>query len=113
MLDKTPAIEVAVGDEAGTLVYEIKVPLRVTVETPYAIGAGPGAGIGVGLETKKMETPGGPGGRGLFGGFGGMPGGGRPGGGGGGAPPPGGERPPKLEPIRLWAKVALAKPEEP
>jgi len=109
MLDYTPAIEVAVGDDEGTLFYELKVPLRVTPETPYAIGATPGAEIGVGLETKKIETPDGPGGRGMFG-LPGMRGGGMPGGGRNGGGRNGGEPPPKLEPMKLWARVSLASP---
>jgi len=102
MLDYTPAIEVAVGDHEGVLFYELKVPLRVTSETPYAIGTTPGSEVGVGIETRKIETPGRPHGRSMFGGFGGMRGGGSPGGG-----PSAGERPPKLEPVKVWAKVAL------
>ena len=108
MLDKTPAVEVAVGDNEGALFYELKVPLRVTPETPYAIGAAPGADIGVGLETRKIETPDRPGGRGMFGGFGGMRGGGMPGG-----AMPGDEPPSKLEPLKLWAKVGLAGRQQP
>lgn len=84
-------IEVKMGNQAGRLIYELKVPLRVSETHHHAIGvevAGPKASVvGIGLETPAVETealgqppergemPGGMGGR--------MPGGGEPGEGGG------------------------------
>lgn len=112
MLDKVPAIEVSLDNGEGELCYELKVPLRVTSETPYAIGTVPGREIGVGLETTKIEMPGGRGGvrlpgmggrGGGMGGSGGAPGRGQ-------WPPDEDQRPKKIEPIKLWVRVAVANP---
>ncbi len=117
MLDHAPGFEVKVGDHEGVLTYELRVPLQVTSEDPYAIGVEPGAVIGLGLETPKIEMPrrpggfgGGMGGRG--GGMGGMGGGemggmgGRRGGFGGEGGQFGGRT--RMEPLKLWATVTLA-----
>jgi hypothetical protein len=112
-----PGISVKIGSVEGYLVYELKVPLTKTADTPYAIEAKPGASIGFGIETPKLEQPSGQG-RGGMGGFGGMGGGmgGRGGGGmgghgGGGGGRGGGEHagfePPK--PLKSWAVIQLAK----
>ncbi len=82
-----PGIAVKIGAVEGHLVYELKVPLTKTAETPYAIEAKPGALIGFGIETPKMEQPSHEGERG-GGGFGGL-GGGMGGRGGGGMGGPG------------------------
>jgi hypothetical protein len=111
-----PGISVKIGTVEGYLVYELKVPLTKTADTPYAIEAKPGASIGFGIETPKLEQPSGQG-RGGMGGLGGMGGGmggrggGGHGGGGGGGRGGGGERagfePPK--PLKSWAVIQLAK----
>ena len=44
-------IAMAVGVEDGTIVYELKLPLRKTEGTPHAVGAEPGATLSIGLET--------------------------------------------------------------
>ncbi len=111
--DHLSGIEVAIRAEQGTVQYELKVPLAVSLDHPYAIGATPGKTIGFGLETPKMQQRSfgdGPGGG--FGGGGGM-GGGR-GRGGGGMGRRGGGRggddrsfqPPK--PLNGWATVTIA-----
>ncbi len=41
--------------EAGTLVYELQVPLRKTEAHAFAVGAAPGDVIGVGLETPEID----------------------------------------------------------
>ncbi|OFW21687.1 MAG: hypothetical protein A3G21_14940 [Acidobacteria bacterium RIFCSPLOWO2_12_FULL_66_21] len=119
MRDRAPGIEAQIAQAGGTLVYELKVPLAVTSDFPYAIGAKPGAAIGIGLETPKRETPGR---SGSFGGPGGIDGGGIGGrggfgrprgggmGGGGGRGRSGAQRAdfnmPK--PIKAWAVLQLA-----
>jgi hypothetical protein len=108
MLDHAPGLVVRIGRVEGTIVYELKVPLRMTTEHPYAIGAAPGKIIGIGLETPDVQG-GGP----HLGGLSmGMPGGGSQGGMGGG-PPKGGGRPGGPEggsakPIRAWTTAGLA-----
>ena len=120
MLDHVPGLEVKVGDHEGVLTYELKVPLQVAGDDPYAIGVQPGAVIGLGLETPKFQMPRRPGGfGGGFGGRGGGMGGGEMGGMGGGrrggfgGEGGGGERGQsggrmRMEPLKLWATVTLA-----
>jgi len=107
-------IEAALGEEAGALVIELKVPLVFSVDSPHAVGAKAGAAISLGVETGRPKLrrsradgprnagsfggPGGPGGRGL---------------GGRGGPPSRAER--GLEesfgkPLRSWVTVTLATP---
>jgi hypothetical protein len=116
VLDAAPGISVKVGQVEGYFVYELKVPLAKTSETPYAIEAKAGSVVGLGLETPKVEHPqgreGGGGGGGMGGGMGGHGGGmggrgghGGYGGGGGGRHGEGYEAPPQ---IKLWAAVQLA-----
>lgn len=96
-------IQVKIVETHGRFVYELKVPLALTSDHPYAIGAKEGKPVGIGFETgeldrpRMMERPGG----------GGFPGGGP---GAGGMPPGGGRgpRPEMPEPIKLWLKVSLA-----
>lgn len=57
VLEAAPGIAVKVGEVAGYFVYELKVPLASTPQTPYAIGGKPGSVIGLGLETPKSEAP--------------------------------------------------------
>jgi hypothetical protein len=118
VLDHAQGLAVGLGRLEGVLVYELRVPLRKGPETPYAIGAEPGATIGVGFDSPKMERSrapeGGPsggqgGGGGGFGGFGmGGPGGMGRGGPGGGQP---GQMPESAKPWKAWTKVTLARPE--
>jgi hypothetical protein len=104
IVDAAPGIAVKVGQVEGYLVYELKLPLARTSETPYAIEAKPGSLIGVGLETPKFERPERRGGFG--GGMGGRRGGGMGGRGGGmGGRREGFEAP---KPIKEWAIVQLA-----
>ena len=102
-------IEVAMGVEQGTVLYELKVPLAAGADRPYAIGARTGDTIGVGLETNKVERPsmgGREGGRGGFGGgFGGGGMGGHRGGGSRGGEGRGEFQPPR--PLKEWATVTL------
>ena len=107
-------IAAKVGQVDGYFVYELKVPLAKTSETPYAIETKPGSVVGLGLETPKIEHPqgregggmGGRGGGGMGGRGGGMGGhGGYGGGGGGGGRGDGGEAPPQ---VKLWTTVQLA-----
>ena len=104
--EAAPGIAVKVGEVAGYLVYELKVPLASTPQTPYAIGGKPGSVIGLGLETPKSEAlrrGGGFSGRGP--GMGGLGGGmGRRGG-------MGGRREGEFDrpkPLKAWASVELA-----
>ena len=105
-------IEAELGDTLGAMIYELKIPLKSTDKSPYAILAHAGDVISLGLETGEMSMgprgggppmgggmPGGPGGRG------GMGGGSKRGGPRGGRM---GEGMP--QPIKLWAKVSLAVP---
>lgn len=113
MLSEAKGIQLGMSDRTGKLVYELKVPLAEAPERPYAIGTRPGEIIGIGVETYEID-------RKNFGKtarpirIGGRP-----------AEPPGGrtgprggfgERPGtkgKLEPIKLWAKIRLAKESPP
>jgi hypothetical protein len=69
-------IEIAYSSESGLFVYELKIPLQVAADRPYALGAGPGKTVGIGFEVPKMD----------FGSTRGRPRGGIPGEGGGGPP---------------------------
>jgi len=115
--EMAPGITVKTGQAEGYLVYELKVPLTKTADSPYAIEAKPGALIGFGIETPKMEHPAAEGRGGMGGGgFGGLGGGmGGHGGGGGGMGGRGGggggggrgqyEQP---KPLKNWATIQLA-----
>ena len=106
--DMAPGIAVKIGQVEGYLVYELKVPLARTADTPYAIEAKPGTLIGFGLETPKMERPAreGRGGMGGLGGRGGGMGGRGRGMGGRG----GGDRSQfeQAKPLKSWATIQLA-----
>ena len=116
MVDAIHGIAVDAKLDAGTLIYELKVPLRQREAHAFAINAEPGDVIGVGLETPEIDREAmreqmrgrGGGGVGGPGGFGG------PGGGGSGFGGPGGGRggrggPPQLpDPLKLWTTVTLA-----
>ena len=104
-----PRLDVTATLNAGTLVYELKIPLGISEDHAFAIDAAPGDVIGVGLETPEIDREargqqfGGRGGRG--GGRGGR-GGGRGGFGGRG----GGRGGPQQQPesLKLWTTVELA-----
>ena len=81
---QSSGIRVKIGGSRGTLVYELKVPMKKSAENPYAIGAESGSTVRVNIETGKLELGTRPGGMGE-----GMRGGRPPGGGG---PPEGGRR---------------------
>jgi hypothetical protein len=112
--DGTSGIEVNLSRSGGVVVYELRVPLKADGQYEFAVGARVGELIQIGLETPEFERPEGMGGgRGMGGG--GMPPGGMGGGRGGhGGSPPGGGRggfePP--DPIKLWATVRLASPDQ-
>ena len=123
--DAIADLEVAARYELGTLVYELKIPLRAVEDSPFVLPDPENGFMAVGFTTPEFEfrnrggRPGGAGGR--PGGGGGRPGdggggrpggaGGRPGGGQGGF---GGARPSIPEPVELWwllpwpAEVAVA-----
>ena len=100
-------IDVAADSRAGTLVYELRVPLVKSAAHEYAIGTETGSRIGLGIETPDIERPqfagggrgGTGGGRGGRGGFG--RGGGRGGAGEGRAQAP--------KPVKTWTAIQLAK----
>ena len=110
--DHLEGVAVAMRVAAGSLVYELQVPLTTGEGRPYAIGTSPGRTIGIGFETPKVNRPepgnrgggfggGGMGGRGGFGGGRRGPGGGGTRGGGGAR---GGEMP---KPLKAWGQVVL------
>jgi hypothetical protein len=104
VIDEGKGVEVRIAPAAGgAIVYELKVPLAVTADRPYAIGTRPGAVLGVGLEATRLDTSGMRPRMGMRG-MGGAMGGGRGGGG-----RMGGGRPEMPEPLNLWAKVHLAE----
>ncbi len=107
-VDDAKGINVKLKVESGLLIYEIKIPLSTSEESPYAVGAKVGDTIGFGFESPKLEMPRPAGMRG-----GGMPGGsiggGPPGGVGGMAGMPGGGMGFRLpEKLKIWAVVKLA-----
>lgn len=109
-VEKAEGIEVKIEVASGMIVYEIKVPLHLSEESPFAIGAKAGDLIGVRLETPKMDLAQM---RRRMGGGRSMPGGGRGGmvGGMGGMRMPGGMRPRMPEPLKIRIKVHLASAE--
>ena len=111
-----PRLHVTAKMNAGTLVYELQIPLRTSETHAFAIDAEPGDVIGLGLETPEidreaMRQGGRGGGRGGGGrGGGGRGGGGRGGVGGGGQGGRGGRGAPQQQPetLKLWTIVELA-----
>jgi hypothetical protein len=114
-MDPGFGISMAAAMTEGTLVYELKLPLKKTEAHPYAVGAGPGSQLALAIASAVVTTPphaarsgggyGGTGGRG--GGMGHGGGGGRGGGMGGGGQNPSAPRP---EAIKIWTKLTLAAP---
>lgn len=117
MVNTVQGIKVNARMDAGTLVYELQVPLRKSEAHAFAIGAEPGDIIGVGLETPEIDREGmrqqmggrGGGGRGGRGGGGGGRGG--MGGAGGGRGGQGGGQQQRPDPLKLWTTVTLATAE--
>ena len=105
-----PAI--AYGISNGTIIYELKIPLRIKGLESYVIGANPGDKISICLELQGRGKPEGMEGmppRGEPPGGGSMPGGGMPPGGGGGpgrGMPPGGAMPEETK-KEIWLKILL------
>jgi hypothetical protein len=50
---ESAGIQVATGVEHGMIAYELRIPLRESDTTPYAIGVAPGTRISIGLETPE------------------------------------------------------------
>jgi hypothetical protein len=116
-------LSVTRNSNSGPISYELKIPLKTTNQTPFAIGADAGSIIGIGLETGKIEMemkrdgrsmaggpPNGRGGSGMGGGFpeGGDIGGGMGKHGKGNMPPDSQKDTVSSKPIKIWAKVVLA-----
>jgi len=109
--EEAKGLEVKATAPAGLLVYELKIPLRKTSQTPWALGAGAGQSVGLGFESLKSQIRGLSRGGGYSGGGGGRTGmGGQPGlggmGGGGGY----GRGIQIPEDLKLWAIVKLLAP---
>jgi hypothetical protein len=115
-------IEIKIGRDDDKFLYELKVPLKITGDIAYAVGADTGKTISIGLETgemkmEKMKMKGDKGsgqgegqegdamsaGTGMGGGMGG-----RQRGGGGGRPGGGGGMMEKSSPLSMWFKVQLS-----
>jgi hypothetical protein len=109
--EHVPGIEVAMTEDHGAVLYELKVPLATTEDHPYAVGATAGKTIGIGIETPKPQHASSEGRGGGMGGMGGGMGrggggyGGHGGGMGGGGHQGGEFQPPK--PLSAWATVTL------
>jgi hypothetical protein len=111
-MDPAFGISMAAAMTEGTLVYELKLPLKKTDAHPYAVGAGPGSQLAFAIATPVATTPPHTGGTG-YGGGGGRGGGmGRSGGGRGGGTGGGGQHPAesRTEPMKIWTKLTLAAP---
>jgi hypothetical protein len=118
-LEALRSIKVARGQQEGSLVMELQIPLAKNDSIVHAIGARPGQQIGLGFETPAMERPeraqsgrtGG--GRGGFGGGirGGAGGGGMGGRGTGGPPQAEVARAERPDPLKVWTSVLLAATE--
>lgn len=117
-------VAVMTSNDVGTITYELRVPLKATDSSAYALNVGLGKIVGVGLETGKFQPPKGDwhergdrpegdggehgGGFGGFGGHGGGMGGRGMGGHRGGRPPEEGQQDNGFEPLKFWGKVTLA-----
>lgn len=109
-------IDAAATLESGTLTVELKVPLALADDAPFAVGAAPGATIGIGVENpeldrdalraqlrERMQARGGAGAMQGAGARRGGRGGGRMGRGG-----RGGERAGLPEPVEVWVRAELS-----
>jgi hypothetical protein len=105
-VEEAKGLVVKASAPAGLFVYELKIPLLRTDETPWAVGARPGQTIGLGFEPGRVEMrrmSQGPGGR-----RGGMMGGRRPDYYGGAEEPGGFGRGIVIpEDLRVWTLVKL------
>jgi len=54
-IEEARGLEVKASAPAGVLIYELKIPLRNTPQTPWAVGAQPGQLVGLGFETGTFE----------------------------------------------------------
>lgn len=117
VLEHATGLRVALARHDTVLVYELRVPLRRSAGTPYAVDAAPGTTLGLGFESPKLEWPrpeaGRPGGLGRPGsGPGGWPGPvdpQRPRGGVGGQRPSTPDRPEPVRHFRAWVRLSLAR----
>ncbi len=109
-IEEAQGLEVKASAPAGMLIYELKIPLRKTPQTPWAVGAGAGQAVGLGFESLKSQTRGMSRG-GYAGGGGGRTGmGGRPGMGGMGGRGGFGRGIEVPEDLKIWAIVKLLAP---
>jgi len=113
--ENTGGIDIKAVPSSGLFVYELKIPLVRSDESPIAVGTSPGNKIGIGFETEKTHSGKRPGPEdGGMGGGGGRPpmGGGMPGGRG----RPGGQRegmrgggePQMSRDLKIWVLVQTA-----
>ena len=109
---QAPGISVKLGGSEGSVIYELKVPLRRSHDHPYAVGVALGSTVKLAIQTGKLEDEmrqGSETGGGMRGGRrrggGGPPRGGLPSGGGGSGREGSGRRP---EPLDFLANVRLA-----
>ena len=107
-VDNEVGIEVSHSFYEGMFVYELKLPLNESIDSPYAVGVRESELIGIGFETEKMENRsrmnrmnrrGFSGGRGGRGGAGDL----------GGRRRNSGNNFQVMEPLKYWIKVELAK----
>jgi hypothetical protein len=48
-------VQVAIGDDSGVLVYQVRLPLQATDDHPVAVGAAPGTPVNVTLDTSRPK----------------------------------------------------------
>ncbi|NOX17078.1 MAG: hypothetical protein GXO87_02205 [Chlorobi bacterium] len=114
-IENNKNVKIAINLEKNVFYYELKIPLKISKETPYAIDANPVDHISVEIESMQSEMSNGRPehtgmrGGGLSGGGGGMRGSGMSG---GGRMNPGGSmNNSRMEPIEISLDVALARPD--
>lgn len=54
-ISEAEGTEIKINASSGVFVYELKVPLMIDEQHPYAIGTGAGRSIGVGFETAALD----------------------------------------------------------
>lgn len=104
LLMQTQDLSLQFGNSQGSMVYELKVPLRRSAKHPYAIGVENGQFVGVGFEVSEMR------GERLAGGppAGSPESGGRGRGRGGNAPQEISGPRERVELLRMWTKIQLS-----
>ncbi|MEO8481179.1 MAG: hypothetical protein ABI634_03150 [Acidobacteriota bacterium] len=121
-LNVSLGLSAASAMDQGAIVFEMKIPLTLSADHPYAVGAAAGKSLALGLFTPEQPKPGSGGeergrgrtggGMGGGGGYGGGRGGGYGGGGGrrggGGGSPSGGPAGDAVKPVKVWVKLQLA-----